>query len=116
MVAPHPIKEFNEEPEPKDRRCLFCKRTPPDNLKTNDMTWERKRTVGWYSNALLTLDTRDIVRFYICDKHFDRVNEAWAWAKEGFIEKEIHELKGMTAVERWLRHHPELRRLARGSV
>jgi len=85
MVAPHPIKEFNEEIEPEDRRCLFCKVSPPADLKTNDMTWKHRRKVGWYSNALLHLDTRGICRFYICQKHFNRVDEAWEWAREGFL-------------------------------
>lgn len=83
MVAPHPIKEFNEEPEPKDRRCLFCRRTPPDDLKTNNMLWKTRRRSGWYSNALLNLDTREIARFYICARHFHLVSEAWEWAREG---------------------------------
>ena len=84
MVAPHPIKEFNNEVEPKLRRCLFCERTPPPSLGANDMIWKYRRSRGWYSNALLNMKTRQIARFYVCKEHFNLIHEAWEWAEEGF--------------------------------
>jgi len=84
MVAPHPIKEFDEEKEPKDRRCLFCPKSPPEYLKTDAMTWRNRNRLGWYSNALLHLESRVISRFYVCRTHFNRIGEAWEWAREGF--------------------------------
>lgn len=88
MVAPHPIKEFNEEVEPENRHCLFCKATPPADLRANDMTWKNRGKVGWYSNALLHLDTREIARFYICGRHFHLVSNAWEWAK-GYTQRRM---------------------------
>lgn len=83
MVAPHPIKEFNEELEPDLRQCLFCDRKPPDTLGANLMTWRNRRLVGWYSNALLNTKTKVIARFYVCRKHFHLDGKAWEWARNG---------------------------------
>ena len=104
------IKEFAEEVEPKDRSCLFCKAEPPAHLRGSEM---RKRKGHWYSNALLNMRTRQIVRFYVCPSDLHRIPEAWQWARAGFIEEEIAEMKGIEAVRVWLTLHPELKKYAK---
>lgn len=84
LVGPHPIKEFNEELESADRRCLFCKTMPPNSLRTREMTWQSRKRVGWYSNA--GLKDGVIARFYVCDRHFDRIPETWEWLRQGFTK------------------------------
>ena len=101
------IKEFVEEREPEDRSCLLCNAQPPEHLKAKDMRGGRGH---WYSNAVLHRLTRRIARFYLCPKHQSRRSEAWQWARDGFIEEEIKDLKGMEAVRLWLTYHPELRK------
>ena len=103
------IKEFAEEIEPKDRRCLFCRAEPPEHLKGKDM---RGKKGHWYSNALLNMRTRQVVRFYLCPQHLNRIAEASQWVRDGFIEEEVAELRGINAVRAWLKHHPELRKYA----
>ena len=101
------IKEFDKEVEPKNRQCLFCEANPPDDLRTTDM---RGGKAHWFSSCLLSVRLRRIARFYLCPKHQSRKVEACQWAKDGFAEEEIADLKGMNAVRVWLSYHPELRR------
>lgn len=85
MVAPHPIKEFNDEVEPQDRKCLFCQAIAPGTILTSDMTIKKTAwNHGWYSNAGLDLKTRQIARFYLCPAHRHRTDDAWEWTREGF--------------------------------
>ncbi len=97
----------------EDRKCLFCSRVAPPDIDPIEMRGGRGR---WYSNGITHVASGGHVRFFLCPDHVRRVDEAWTWAKEGFIQDEIHELKGMAAVEKWLDNHPELKRLAKGSV
>ena len=84
MVVPHPIKEFAEEVEPTVRKCLFCETVVSKYLPTERMIWKWRMGNRWYSNALLQMKTGLIARFYVCRAHFDRIPEAWEWAREGF--------------------------------
>lgn len=76
-----------EEAEPKIRQCLFCNAVPPLDLKGQDMGGGQGH---WYSNALRSIRTGEIARFYLCPNHLSRISEAWEWAEdgEGFKEEE----------------------------
>ena len=93
----HPIKEFDEEVEPKIRKCLLCKNIAPSDISTNEMTLRKTYlNKGWYSNAGLNIRTRLIARFYLCPTHRGNTDIAWEWVREGF---ELLAVKRNTALD-----------------
>ena len=72
------IKEFADEVEPEERKCLFCDDVAPNDILTDSMYHYK----GWYSNALLNPQTKKVTRFYLCPKHRGRDKEAWDWARK----------------------------------
>ncbi len=75
------IKEFADEREPEERRCLICGSSAPTNISTYNMRVLRKGY--WYSNALLNPATRFVKRFYLCPAHLPLTHVAWTWARDG---------------------------------
>ncbi len=81
LINPNsPIKEFTEEQEPEERKCIICAESAPEEIPTRDM--QRMKKGRWYSNALLNPKTRAVKRFYLCPAHLALTQIAWTLTRE----------------------------------